>query len=263
MCAGMREIPAAIDDERIRCDALYFNVIVQSCSTRSQITMTELLENIAWHALAGPHAKHAVGTDTARRYVVGFPPIIAFADSERPDFDALKPFCEPGERLYCDGWSGAAPADWRVEAEASLLRMTWEGPMPVTDEAPEAIRLGPEHVLLALELAGLTQPGPFGPRALELGEYFGCFDGSRLVAMAGERMQAGALREISGVCTHPDFQGRGLARRLVRKLIRRQMQRKELPFLHVMRSNNGAHRLYERMGFRIYKDSVARLVSLR
>jgi predicted GNAT family acetyltransferase len=30
--------------------------------------------------------------------------------------------------------------------------------------------------------------------------------------MAGERMQAGTLREISGVCTHPDVQGAGSRR---------------------------------------------------
>jgi predicted GNAT family acetyltransferase len=80
--------------------------------------------------------------------------------------------------------------------------------------------------------------------------------------MAGERMCAGALREISGVCTHPDFQGRGFARRLMTKLIRRQMRRGEVPFLHVMRSNAAAHGLYERMGFRDYRESVVRVVSL-
>lgn len=223
--------------------------------------MTQFLENIAWHTLAGPHAKHATGTDTARRYVSGFPPIVAFAESDRPDFDALLPYCEPGERLYCDGWVGTAPAGWQIEAEATLLRMTWEAPMPATDEAPEAVRLGPEHAAQALELTGLTHPGPFGPRALELGEYFGFFEDKRLVAMAGERMHAGTLREISGVCTHPDFQGRGLARRLVLKLVRRQMQRHEAPFLHVMSSNGAAHRLYERMGFRLFKESIARVVS--
>lgn len=225
--------------------------------------MTQLLDNIAWHTLAGAHAQHAAGTETARRYLAGFPPIAGFADGQRPDFDALANFCEPGEHLYCDGWSGAAPPRWQIEAEASLLRMTWEGAMPPIDEAPEAVRLGPQHASLALELAELTHPGPFGPRALELGECFGFFDGPRLVAMAGERMQAGALREISGVCTHPGFQGRGLARRLVLKLVRRQMQRKQKPFLHVMHHNNAAHRLYERMGFRLFKDSVARIVSLR
>ena len=79
--------------------------------------------------------------------------------------------------------------------------------------------------------------------------------------MAGERMHAGKLREISGVSTHPDFQGRGLARRLMVKLIRRQMQREELPFLHVMSDNKNAHRLYERMGFRDYRESLVRVVS--
>ena len=37
-------------------------------------------------------------------------------------------------------------------------------------------------------------------------------DQAVLVAMAGERMQAGPWREISGVCTDPGHQGRGLAR---------------------------------------------------
>jgi len=50
------------------------------------------------------------------------------------------------------------------------------------------------------------------------------FEGERLIAMAGERMQAGQLREVSGVCTTPERQGRGLALRLMNRLIRREMQ---------------------------------------
>jgi len=97
---------------------------------------------------------------------------------------------------------------------------------------------------------------------LELGEYFGCFEGDRLVAMAGERMACGLLREISGVCcTHPEQQGRGLARRLMVKLLRRQMLRGEQPFLHVMSGNTGARRLYEAMGFANHRESVVRVVS--
>jgi predicted GNAT family acetyltransferase len=79
--------------------------------------------------------------------------------------------------------------------------------------------------------------------------------------MAGERMHAGTLREISGVCTHPDFQGRGLALQLMLLLIRRQMQRGETPFLHVMRDNVNARRLYRRMGFSDYREVVVRVVS--
>jgi GNAT superfamily N-acetyltransferase len=223
--------------------------------------MNRLLEHITWHALSSWQARFARGTDEARRYAPGFSPIIGFADPNRPNFAALAGYCEPGEHFYCDSWSGAAPAGWQVDQETTMFRMLWDGGMPAADDAPEAIRLGQEHVPQALELTALTHPGPFGPRTIELGEYFGCFEDGRLVAMAGERMWAGAFREISGVCTHPDFQGRGLARRLMRKLIRRQMQRGEIPFLHVMRENPGAHKLYERMGFRQFSEPVVRVVS--
>jgi len=223
--------------------------------------MKHLLDNIAWHALSGPHARYAAGTSDARRYAPGFSPIVGFADTKNPNFDALVPYCKPDEHFYCDGWAGATPSGWRIEAEGTMFKMVWEIPMPEADEAPEAVRLGPEHAAQAFELADLTRPGPFGLRTIELGEYFGCFEAERLVAMAGERMHAGKLREISGVCTHPDFQGRGLARRLMVKLIRRQMQREELPFLHVMSDNKNAHRLYERMGFRDYRESLVRVVS--
>jgi ribosomal protein S18 acetylase RimI-like enzyme len=223
--------------------------------------MKHLLDNIVWHTLSGPHAKHATGTSDARRYAPGFSPIVGFANAERPDLDSLAPYCEAGEHFYCDGWSGAAPAGWLIDAESTMFKMVWESPTPAIDEAPEAVQLGPEHASQALELATLTRPGPFGPKTIELGEYFGCFDGPRLVSMAGERMCAGALREISGVCTHPDFQGRGLARRLVAKLIHRQMQRNETPFLHVMHDNSSAHRAYQRMGFRDYRESVVRVIS--
>lgn len=223
--------------------------------------MKQLLDNIFWHTLAGSHAKYANGTHDARRYAPGFSPIVGFADLEHPNFAALAPFCEVGEHFYCDGWAGSAPAGWRVDMESTMFRMVWDAPMPATDAAPDAVALGPEHASQALELATLTRPGPFGPRTIELGEYFGFFDGPRLVAMAGERMCAAGLREISGVCTHPDFQGRGFARRLVAKLVRRQMQRNETPFLHVMRDNGATHRRYQRMGFHDYQESVVRVVS--
>jgi predicted GNAT family acetyltransferase len=144
-----------------------------------------------------------------------------------------------------------------------MFKMIWEGPLPAVDEAPDAIPLGPEHAALAVELATLTKPGPFDRRTIELGEYFGYFDGRRLIAMAGERMHAGRLREISGVCTHPDYRGRGLARALMVKLIRREMLRGEQPFLHVMRENSVARPIYRRMGFREYLESVVRVVSHR
>ncbi len=221
----------------------------------------ELLDNIFWHALSGAQSHCAAGTAEARRYAPGFSPIVGFADAQQPDFSALNPFCEPGEHFYCACWSGPAPQGWQVDMEALMVNMVWAGTMPAEDAAPEAIPLTAHHAPQALALAELTRPGPFGLRTIELGEYFGIFEGERLVAMAGERSCAAHFREISGVCTHPDFQGRGLARRLMLKVIRRQLLREETPFLHVMSANEGARALYRRMGFVDYMEKVVRVVS--
>lgn len=223
--------------------------------------MNQLLDNITWFTLTGPHAVYASGSKNARRYAAGFSPIVAFADPARPDFAALAACCQPDEQLYCPDWNGEAPAGWRIDFEKPLFRMIWEEAMPETDEFADAIRLGPQHAEQALELAQLTNPGPFGPRTIELGDYFGWFEHGRLAAMAGERMYAGSLREVSGICTHPDFRGRGLARRLTLKLIRREMQRGETPFLHVMGDNPSARRLYHKMGFRDYCETTLRVIS--
>jgi GNAT superfamily N-acetyltransferase len=223
------------------------------------------LDNIFWHALTGPFAHWAEGQGGARRFARGFTPLLGFADAANPDFEGVASCCDPGEAFYTDAWAGPVPPGWRLDFESTMFKMVWAAPAPEVDEAPEALPLGPEHVAQALELAALTRPGPFGPRTLELGEYFGLFEDGRLVAMAGERLYrpggAGAWREISGVCTHPDFQGRGLARRLMTKLLCREMARGERPFLHVASANTSARNLYARMGFKDYLETVVRVVA--
>ncbi|HYP83461.1 GNAT family N-acetyltransferase [Variovorax sp.] len=228
-----------------------------------------LLDNLFWHALAGDQARLGLGTDEVRRYAPGFPPIVAFADPRRPRLDQLATLVARNEPVYCDGWAAVAPPGWRVELEARMIKMIWRGPMPDEDPAPQAVRLGPAHVPQATALAELTRPGPFGPRNLEMGEYFGLFDEpgdqagapARLLAMAGERCAAGPLREVSAVCTQPDMQGRGLARRLMLKLVARQMARGETPVLHVMSHNEGALGLYRRMGFEDHLETVVRVIA--
>lgn len=222
--------------------------------------MNALLDNVFWHAFSGPQRRFTTGTDTARRYASGFSAIAAFPDANRPDLEALRPFCAAEDRIYTDGWTGPVPDGWRVDFEGPLLKMAWDGRPGSGEDVPEAIPLGARHAAQALELAQLTRPGPFGLRTIELGDYFGVFEDGRLVAMAGERSEAGTLREVSGVCTHPDAEGRGFARRLMMMIIRRELARGQTPFLHVMGGNARAVGLYERMGFRTYKASVVRVV---
>ena len=223
--------------------------------------MKQLLDNIMWNCLSGPHAKFATGSGAVRRYAPGFSPIVGSEYPEQPDFATLQKFCVPGDSFYFDIWSGPAPAGWQIDKEARMFKMVWEAPAPAEDTAPDAVPLRPEHFAQAVELARLTNPGPFGIRTPELGEYFGYFDDGKLIAMAGERLCAGDLHEVSGICTHPDYQGRGLARKLTLKLVRRQMQRGKTTFLHVMSHNAPARGLYEKMGFRNYRETVVRVAT--
>lgn len=223
--------------------------------------MHELPDNPIWRAFAGDQARFTVGDDRVRRYAPGFSPIVAFADPAKPDFGALAALCAPGEAFYCAEWGGTPPPGWRIEAETTMLRMVWDGALPAADDTLPARALGPADADAALALATLTRPGPFGPRTIELGDYLGVFDDDGgLVAMAGERMQLQPWREISGVCTAPAQQGRGLARRLMLALVRRELARGERPFLHVMRANATAHGLYGRMGFGVRAEVVVRVV---
>ncbi len=221
----------------------------------------DLLDNVTWHALAGPHACYAVGDGAARRYVAGFGALVGFIDPQRPDFAALEAICDFGEQLYCGGWAGAAPRGWRIDHELPLIRMLWDGAVTERDALGDIVALSDRHSAEATALIDLTTPGPFGPRAFELGDFLGIFAGGQLVAMAGERMRAGALREISCVCTHPHWRGRGLANRLTSELVRRQLHRNEVPFLHVTAVNATARRLYEWMGFVQHGETVLRVIS--
>ncbi|MDQ3005167.1 MAG: GNAT family N-acetyltransferase [Chloroflexota bacterium] len=69
--------------------------------------------------------------------------------------------------------------------------------------------------------------------------------------MAGERLYLTGFCEISAVCTHPDYRGRGYAGALTTMVAETILERQENPFLHVALGNEGVLRLYMKLGFRI------------
>ena len=100
----------------------------------------------------------------------------------------------------------------------------------------------------------LNRPGPFRPRTIELGNYYGIYEDGALVAMAGERLQTPEFTEVSAVCTHPDARGRGLAAALSHRVATGILARGQTPILHVAQANVGARRVYERLGFVVRRD---------
>lgn len=115
------------------------------------------------------------------------------------------------------------------------------------DDGPQV--LGEADAADMLALATLTEPGPFLPRTPTMGRFIGVRIDGRLAAMAGERMRFPGHVEVSGVCTHPDFRGRGLARRLSAAVTAEIQRRGEQAFLHAWTTNTAAIALYESLGF--------------
>jgi predicted GNAT family acetyltransferase len=102
-------------------------------------------------------------------------------------------------------------------------------------------------------LVALTEPGPWRPRTIELGDYHGVFDGDQLVAMAGERQKIPGCTEVSAVCTHPDARRRGLGAAVTAQVVRGILERGETPFLHHT-AENPARTVYEALGFRFRRE---------
>jgi predicted GNAT family acetyltransferase len=106
-----------------------------------------------------------------------------------------------------------------------------------------------------VDLATLTEPGPFQLRTIELGVFFGVFHNCRLVAMAGQRLSLpGRLTEpgyveVSAVCTHPDFRGRGYAPALMSTVMEHIFAQGKTPILHSFSSNAAAIAVYQGLGF--------------
>jgi predicted GNAT family acetyltransferase len=126
-----------------------------------------------------------------------------------------------------------------------------ENNLPIGDSDSEIVDLKEEHIKEMIDLVNLTQPGPFLSNTIALGNYTGIFQNQKLVAMAGHRFHPSNYIEISAVCCHPNYLGKGFAYAIIKEQIKRVLAKNYIPFLHVREDNLGAIRLYEKLGFKI------------
>ncbi|MDX8532106.1 GNAT family N-acetyltransferase [Mesorhizobium sp. VK25A] len=213
--------------------------------------MKHVLDRPVWSALATRHKALAEGGDLARRYRPSIVPFAATAGDDADSLRALGRLLAPGETaVLVQADEIVLPPQISAISAAPLVQMIAEAPMPaMSDGHIQQLTKGDAAEMLAL--ASLTKPGPFTLEALNLGDFWGIRIGDRLAAMAGERMKQPGYSELSGVCTHPDFRGGGLARLLSVFVAGRIAARGEVPYLHAYESNAAAIRLYETIGFRL------------
>ncbi|MGH7106709.1 MAG: GNAT family N-acetyltransferase [Acetobacteraceae bacterium] len=211
------------------------------------------LDNPFWASLHGPHRGLAMRRGDAARYPPAFAPFVGVPDSDMHVDAGLASLVAQDESVLLLGVAPRVTPAWQLEPLEVLAQMICEVPVPVTD-GPEIIALDQSRRADVLALTALVYPHYFRSRTMEMGRYFGIYRDGRLAAMIGERLGTETHTEMSAICTHPDFAGRGYARRLTAFLTNGTLARGHTPFLHVSYGNPRAKLLYERIGYRLRRD---------
>lgn len=211
------------------------------------------LDNPFWSSLRSRHRDIALVAGEAARFPAEYAPFLGVSHAGIDVADALAELVAPGESVYLLGVAPRVPAGWRLDAFADLAQMVCTSPIDVVD-GPDIIALSEVHRADVLALTALVYPHYFRPRTMDMGRYFGIYQDGRLAAMIGERLGTDAYQEMSAICTHPDFNGRGYARRLTAMLSNDTLRRGRVPYLHVSHENLRAKQLYEQLGYRIRRN---------
>jgi ribosomal protein S18 acetylase RimI-like enzyme len=207
------------------------------------------LDNPVWSALTTKHAHLGQASELAGRYHPDVAPFAGLANMSTEAFQSLGLLIPPSGYVFLLAPGPLPPLDGMQSEYLCVIRQMLDVGTPGSVSADGVVRLSDGYAEAMLELVRKTQPGPFGRRTHEMGNYIGIRDGERLVAMAGERMRCAGHAEISAVCVDDDHRGQGIAARLMNILRHEMRQRGETPFLHVRDDNLTAIALYERLGF--------------
>ncbi len=213
--------------------------------------MTHPLDRPIWSALETRQAHFARGDGLARRFPADVSPFVAALDATSPESSlAIAAMIPDGDDIsLVEVAPPAAPAGVS-ESRLPIFQMVWERFSPGGQDF-DIRPLGEADAAEMLALATLTRPGPFRVRTHTMGRFVGVREKGQLIAMAGERLHVDGHHEISAVCTHPDWRGRGLGPALMRVVGQRIIDEGDMPFLHTYASNTTAIALYRKLGFAV------------
>jgi ribosomal protein S18 acetylase RimI-like enzyme len=214
---------------------------------------TSLLDNPILNALSTEHEGLAVKNGQVRRYPAAIGPLSGMPDQSEANYLSLRALAGPGGvvGLFLEE-KPAPPAGWTLLRGGVLGQMICFEPVRNESSVADGVevrRLTQDDVPAMMELAKLTEPGPFREKTSDLGLFLGIFEGKMLLAMVGQRMHLPQFVEVSAVCTHPDARGRGYARLLIQRVNAEIRERGKVPILHSFADNWPAIRVYESLGF--------------
>jgi ribosomal protein S18 acetylase RimI-like enzyme len=207
------------------------------------------LDRPVWNALHTRWSHLAINTAKASRLDPRYGPFAAAIDASNQSRAALIEMIPTGGEIWLVELADDYLPDFETQTVSTAIhQMVAFGLNPVVSDQT-IVTLTDADAQEMRELAHATKPGPFYPLTHRLGGFVGIREKGRLIAMAGERMRLDGFTEVSGVCTYPDYRGRGYAAALISRVCQAMIERGETPFLHSYAANAGANALYASLGF--------------
>lgn len=222
----------------------------------------KLFANPTWHALRSKHREFAKCAGEACRYPAEVVPLAAIRAPGAGPMLQLRSLFDAGESAWIIGEEYAEVPGLVCEETLKCLQMVLPDGVSVPDTEIEIETLSDANAGEMVALTTLAFPGFFRPRTCEMGSYYGVRSPSgELIAMGGERLKLDGFTEISAVCTHPSFRGRGLAAAIIWQVVREHRKEGVVSWLHVASTNQRAAELYLRMGFEEIREVTLHRIS--
>ena len=201
-----------------------------------------------WHSLNESHKDYAINYEGFKCYHPDYCPFVGFIDRtySSKNIDAyanlIKKFFVVGDRPLFSS---------KISLHNDLVcnQMVLQRPIKLEASEPIVELVSKKHKADLSVLVNLVQPGYFKDKTPELGNYFGIYKNGQLIAVTGQRMRMHKFIEVSAVVTHPAHIRKGYAKQLVIHTTNQIFKHNCTPYLHVAETNEGAIKLYKKLGF--------------
>lgn len=205
------------------------------------------LDNPVWHSVSESHWDFAIDYKNIKFY---HPDYCPFGGFEIPNdiSDSIDAYSFLIDSFFVVGEKPTLSDKLLLKNELICAQMIVSGKIQM-EYKNTIVQLTQKHTKALFDLVNLVQPGYFKEKTALLGNYYGIFEEGKLIAVTGERMKMDDFVEISAVVTHPEHTGKGLAKQLVAHTTNAIIEEGKTPYLHVVESNVGAIKLYEKLGF--------------
>lgn len=214
--------------------------------------MENILDNPVWNALISGNSHLAAGSERVKFFHPEVSPFAALAENTSKNFLELYDIHPADSSVFL--WADTLltiPAVWEVQHCIKGWQMVYDQPTVQENISTGICALTEKDIPAMVALTRLTRPGPFSTRTIEFGNYEGIFKQGQLVAMTGQRFHCFDHIEISAVCTHPDYLGKGYAKQLLLSQLTQIMAISGKPYLHVRQDNERAIHVYKVLGFSV------------